>query len=43
MKLEDAIYFVQTIGGLSFIPDRTVKRMYGYSKMSCVDYEKTPS
>lgn len=43
MKLEDAMYFVQTIGGLSFIPDRTVKRMYGYSKQSCVDYEKTPN
>ena len=30
------------LGELFFVPERTIKRMYGFSKQSVVDYLKTP-
>lgn len=42
MNPNEAILFVTVIGKLGFIHERSVLKMYGYSKMSTVDYLKTP-
>lgn len=42
MDPSEAIYFVQTFGGLGFITERTVLCMYGFSKQSTLDFTKTP-
>ena len=42
MNPQEAIIFVTIIGKLTFIHERSVMKMYCYSKMSTVDYLKTP-
>lgn len=32
LKPDDAVRFVQEVGGISFLSDRLIKRIYGFSK-----------
>lgn len=38
----DAINFVTQVGGIGFVHERSILRMYGFSKQSNVDFAKTP-
>ena len=38
----DAINFVTQLGGIGFVHERSIMRMYGFSKQSCVDYLAKP-
>mmetsp|Transcript_5284 Transcript_5284/g.7071 ORF Transcript_5284/g.7071 Transcript_5284/m.7071 type:complete len:185 (+) Transcript_5284:1252-1806(+) len=39
----DAVNFVTASGGITFLKERLVVRLYGSSKQSVIDYVKTPS
>ena len=39
----DAVNFVTITGNLSYIKERFVMRLDGFSKMSNIDYQKTPT